>query len=177
MSLMSFTGKQRNLLDETPEHCRQLKLAHPILTNEDMERLRTTRHDDFQVATLPAVFSAVGSDPARALGKALDELIDAAERAIAEGASLLILSDRDISPQRAPIPSLLATAALHHGLLRRRLRSQAGVVESGEPREVMHFCSFLRLRRQRRQPVSRLRGRPKTPRRRRSAERRRPSTS
>ena len=141
MSLMSFTGKQRNLLDETPEHCRQLKLTHPILTNEDMERLRTAGRDDFKVVTLPAVFSAVGSDPAEALSKALDELVAAAERAIAEGASLLILSDRDISPKRAPIPSLLATAALHHGLLRRRLRSQVGiVVESGEPREVMHFC-------------------------------------
>ena len=106
-----------------------------------MERLRTAGRDDFKVVTLPALFSAVEPDPARALGKALDELVDAAERAIAEGASLLILSDRDVSPKRAPIPSLLATAALHHGLLRRRLRSQAGiVVESGEPREVMHFC-------------------------------------
>ena len=73
--------------------------------------------------------------------RALEELIAAAERAIAEGASLLILSDRDVSPKQAPIPSLLATAALHHGLLKRRLRSQAGIaVESGEPREVMHFC-------------------------------------
>ena len=141
MSLMSFAGRQRNLLDETPEHCRQLKLPHPILTNEDMERLRTAAREDFRVATLPAVFSAVEADPARALAKALDKLVDAAERAIAEGASLLILSDRDLSPKRAPIPSLLATAALHHGLLRRRLRGQAAiVVESGEPREVMHFC-------------------------------------
>ena len=55
MSLMAFTGKQRNLLDETPEHCRQLKLQHPILTNEDVERLRTAQRDDFKVATLPAV--------------------------------------------------------------------------------------------------------------------------
>ncbi len=141
MSLMSFAGRQRNLLDETPEHCRQLKLPHPILTNEDIERLRTAGREDFRVATLPAVFSTVEADPARALAKALDKLIDAGERAIAEGASLLILSDRDISPKRAPIPSLLATAALHHGLLRRRLRGQAGIViESGEPREVMHFC-------------------------------------
>jgi glutamate synthase domain-containing protein 2/glutamate synthase domain-containing protein 1/glutamate synthase domain-containing protein 3 len=141
MSLMSFAGRQRNLLDETPEHCRQLKLPHPILTNEDMERLRTAARGDFRVATLPAVFSAVEADPARALAKALDKLVDAAERAIAEGASLLILSDRDLSPKRTPIPSLLATAALHHGLLRRRLRGQAAiVVESGEPREVMHFC-------------------------------------
>ena len=136
MSLMAFAGKQRNLLDETPEHCRQLKLPHPILTNEDLERLRTAGRDDFRVATLPAVFSAVEADPARALAKALDKLIDAAERAIAEGASLLILSDRDVSPKRAPIPSLLATSALHHGLLLRRLRGQAAiVVESGEPRK------------------------------------------
>ncbi len=141
MSLMSFAGKQRNLLDETPEHCRQLKLSHPILTNGDMERLRTASRDDFKVVTLSALFPAGAPEPGRALGRALEELVAAAERAIAEGASLLIVSDRDVSPKRAPIPSLLATAALHHGLLKRRLRSQAGiVVESGEPREVMHFC-------------------------------------
>jgi glutamate synthase domain-containing protein 2/glutamate synthase domain-containing protein 1/glutamate synthase domain-containing protein 3 len=141
MSLMSFAGKQRNLLEETPAHCRQLKLTHPILTNEDMDRLRAAGRDDFKVVTLPAVFSAVGADPARILAKALDELIGAAERAIGDGASLLIINDRPISARWAPIPILLATAALHHGLLDRRLRSQVGiVVESGEPREVMHFC-------------------------------------
>jgi glutamate synthase domain-containing protein 2/glutamate synthase domain-containing protein 1/glutamate synthase domain-containing protein 3 len=141
MSLMSFTGKQQNLLEETPLHCRQLKLLHPILTNADMDRLRSVRRDDFKVVTLPACFSPDGADPAGALAGAIDDLIDAAEKAIADGASLLILSDRDVSSKRAPIPSLLATSALHHGLLRRRLRSQAGiVVESGEPREVMHFC-------------------------------------
>jgi glutamate synthase domain-containing protein 2/glutamate synthase domain-containing protein 3 len=141
MSLMAFTGKQRNLLEETPEHCRQLKLTHPILTNADLDRLRSARRDDFKVVTLPALFPANDPDPAAALAGALDELVDAAEKAIANGASLLVVSDRDISPQQAPIPSLLATAALHHGLLRRQLRSQAGiVVESGEPREVMHFC-------------------------------------
>ena len=140
MSLMSYTGRQRNLLDETPEHCRQLKLTHPILTNEDMERLRSANRDDFKVVTLPALFSAVEPDPVRALRKSLDAMVDAAEKAIAEGASLLVVSDRDVSPKMAAIPCLLATAALHHGLLRRRLRSQVGiVVESGEPREVMHF--------------------------------------
>jgi len=72
---------------------------------------------------------------------ALDELIDTAEAAIAGGASLVILSDRGITTAKAAIPSLLAVSALHHGLLRRRLRSEAGIlVESGEPREVMHFC-------------------------------------
>ncbi|HEY4761940.1 MAG TPA: glutamate synthase large subunit, partial [Thermoguttaceae bacterium] len=141
MSLMAFTGKQGNLLSETPEHCRQLKLTHPILTNEDVERLRTTKRPYFKVATLPAVFDADAQDPAKALEKALDELVDKAEAEIADGTTHLIISDKGISPTKAAIPSLLATAALHHGLLRRRLRSEAGIlVESGEPREVMHFC-------------------------------------
>jgi glutamate synthase domain-containing protein 2/glutamate synthase domain-containing protein 1/glutamate synthase domain-containing protein 3 len=141
MSLMAFTGKQRNLLAETPEHCRQLKLTHPILTNEDLERLRTSNRPDFQAVTLPALFQANTDDPDQALASALDEMIDKAEAAIADGASLLILSDRGVTPVKAAIPSLLATSALHHGLLKRRLRSEAGIlVESGEPREVMHFC-------------------------------------
>ena len=84
MSLMAFTGKQRNLLAETPEHCRQLKLTHPILTNEDLERLRTANRPDFHAVTLPALFQANTDDPAQALASALDELIDRAEAAIAE---------------------------------------------------------------------------------------------
>jgi len=141
MSLMSFTGKQRNLLEETPQHCRQLKLSHPILTHGDVERLRESKRDDFRVATLSATFKVDGPSPGESLRKALDDLVEAAAEAIHSGASLLIVSDRDVSPDKAPIPSLLATAALHHGLLERRLRSEAGlVIESGEPREVMHFC-------------------------------------
>lgn len=141
MSLMAYTGKQRNLLAETPEHCRQLKLSHPILSSSCLERLRTTKRDDFKVAVLPALFEVGAGDPEDALRRAIKELADAAEAAIAGGASLLIISDRGISPAAAPIPSLLATAALHHGLLERQLRGEVGiVVESGEPREVMHFC-------------------------------------
>ena len=141
MSLMAFAGKQRNLLAETPQHCRQLKLTHPILTNEDIELLGTVKRDDFKVATLPALFDADPSDPGGALCSALDRLVGAAEAAIRDGASLLVVSDRGVSPTKAPIPSLLATAALHHGLLDRRLRSEAGIVlQTGEPREVMHFC-------------------------------------
>ncbi len=141
MSLMSFTGKQRNLLDETPLHCRQLKLPHPILAPQDMERLRMVNRADFKVATLDILFPADASAPGQALEKALQNLLDQAEQAIRDGASLLILSDRRMSAQQAPIPSLLAVAAVHHGLLERRLRHEAGlVIESGEPREVMHFC-------------------------------------
>ncbi|MFZ2148223.1 MAG: glutamate synthase-related protein [Sedimentisphaerales bacterium] len=158
MSLMMFTGKRRNLLEETPGHCRQLKLPHPVLTNEDVERLRApSRHrragravsraggqtgrDDFKVATVSAVFDTDTPDCADALRRAVDSLVDMSEKAIKEGASLIILSDCDINENSAPIPILLATAAVHHGLLNRGLRGEVGlIVESGEPREVMHFC-------------------------------------
>ena len=141
MSLMAFAGKQRNLLDETPEHCRQLKLPHPILTNEDVARLRQANHPDLKTATIPALFSVDPAHPGDALREALDRMLKEAEKAIQDGASLLIISDRAADERNAPIPSLLATSALHHGLLRLRLRDEVGfVVESGEPREVMHFC-------------------------------------
>lgn len=141
MSLMTFTGKQRNLLDETPEHCRQLKLTRPILTNEDVDRLRRSSLEDFKVVTIPAMFEVGHPSPGLALKRGLDNLLTRAEAAIRGGASLLIVSDRSVSLKEAPIPALLSVGALHQGLLRRNLRSEAGiVVESGEPREVMHFC-------------------------------------
>jgi glutamate synthase (NADPH) large chain len=141
MSLLAFTGKARNLLDATPEHCKQLQLPHPILTNEDMQHLRGVKRNDFKVAVLPILFPFHEEQPGRHLAEAVEELVASAERAVHEGASLLILSDRDISPRHVAIPSLLAVSAVHHGLLDRRLRSETGIViESGEPREVMHFC-------------------------------------
>jgi glutamate synthase domain-containing protein 2/glutamate synthase domain-containing protein 3 len=141
MSLMMYTGKKRNLLSETPEHCRQLKLPHPILTNEDIERLRSVNRDDFKVSTVTALFEAGESDVAKSLREGLISLVNAAEQAIKNGASLVVISDRGVSETKVPIPSLLATAAVHHGLLNRGLRGEVGlIVESGEPREVMHFC-------------------------------------
>jgi glutamate synthase domain-containing protein 2 len=141
MSLMVFTGKKQNLLDESPIHCRQLKLPHPILTNEDIERLRSVRRDDFKVATVHALFDVDQVNPGRALQRGLDELVRSAEKAVKDGASLVIISDQGVGETKVPIPSLLATAAVHHGLLDCGLRNQAGLIlESGEPREVMHFC-------------------------------------
>jgi glutamate synthase domain-containing protein 2/glutamate synthase domain-containing protein 1/glutamate synthase domain-containing protein 3 len=140
MSLMSFTGRQRNLLEESPLHARQLKLTHPVLTNDDMDRLRSAHRDDFHVVTVEALFDVEGDAEAN-LAAALDRLVADAAAAIGEGASLIIVSDRQSDVRRAAIPALLATSALHHGLLDRGLRGEAGiVVESGEPREVMHFC-------------------------------------
>jgi glutamate synthase domain-containing protein 2/glutamate synthase domain-containing protein 1/glutamate synthase domain-containing protein 3 len=141
MSLMAFTGKKPNLLDETPQHCRQLKLPHPILTSEDLERLRSVHRADFRVVTVPALFEVDSAHPGEALRRGLETLIDAVEKAVKEGAMFVILSDRDVCESKAPIPSLLATAAVHHAMLNKGLRHEAGlIVESGEPREVMHFC-------------------------------------
>ena len=141
MSLMLFTGKKRNLLNETPEHCRQLKLPHPILANADMERLRSVKRSDFKVATVAALFDANDKNPDQALKRGLDALIESAIKTIREGVSLLILSDRGVTETQAAIPSLLAVSAVHHALINRGLRTETGlIVESGEPREVMHFC-------------------------------------
>lgn len=142
MSLMCNVGKQLNLLSETPEHCRQLKLPHPILTNEDIDRLRHYSTPEFSVATVPMLFEYNGEeDQAAALRRGMEQLIERTTQAIQTGATLIILSDRGQDEKHAPIPSLLATSGVHHGLLERNLSSEAGiVVESGEPREVMHFC-------------------------------------
>jgi glutamate synthase domain-containing protein 2/glutamate synthase domain-containing protein 1/glutamate synthase domain-containing protein 3 len=142
MSLNSFIGRERNLLDETPEHCRMLKLIQPILTPEDMLRLRNATHPDLVTAELDMLFPADGDG--KALETALARLFVQADKAIRGGATLLILTDRNMNSSRAPIPSLLATSGLHHHLIRRGLRTQAAiVVESGEPREVMHFALLL----------------------------------
>ncbi len=142
MSLMSYTGRRLNGLDETPQHCRQLKLPHPILANEDMIRLRSVHRNDFRIFTIPAVFEIDAENPGRALEQALDRLVqDAMDAVETQDASLLILSDRTSDATRAPIPALLAVSAVHHGLIEHGLRGETGLIlETGEAREVMHFC-------------------------------------
>ncbi len=142
MSLNGFVGRERNLLEETPEHCRMLRLIQPILTPEDMLRLRGSTHPDLVSAEIDMLFPADGDG--KALETALARLFVQADKAIRGGATLLILTDRNMNAGRAPIPSLLAVAGLHHHLIRRGLRTQASiVVESGEPREVIHFALLL----------------------------------
>jgi len=142
MSLMSFVGREGNLLDETPAHCRQLKLSHPILTNDDIERLRAAKISNLKVSTLPMLFDAKAGSGV--LERALEKLALAAEQKIDEGHSLVILSDRDISQDQAPIPALLAMAAVHHHLIRKGKRQLAGIfLETGEAREVQHFACLV----------------------------------
>ncbi len=142
MSLMSFTGKKLNVLEETPAHCRQLKLPHPVLTNEDIIRLSTIQRDDFKIETVDAVFEMDPNDSTLGLRRALGRLLADAVFAIEEkDASLIIISDKKAGEKLAPIPALLAVSALHHGLIEKGLRGEAGlIIETGEAREVQHFC-------------------------------------
>ncbi|MBN1868608.1 glutamate synthase large subunit [Candidatus Sumerlaeota bacterium] len=142
MSLTNFLGRERNLLEETPEHCRRLKLYHPVLTPEDVARLRGSTNPDLKAGELEMLFPVGGGGDA--LEQSLDSIFQRAEEAIASGATILILSDRETDARRAPIPALLAASGLHHHLIRRGLRAEAGiVVDSGEPREVMHLALLI----------------------------------
>ncbi len=142
MSLTSYIGTERNILDETPAHCHTLKLPHPILTNRDLEKLRRVSRGDLLSSTLPMLFRVDGG--AKELERALDSLCRRASLAIKSGYSLLILSDRGADERDAPIPSLLALTAVHNHLVREKTRTQVAlIIESGEPREVMHFSLLI----------------------------------
>ncbi len=142
MSLASFIGTERNILDETPQHCHTLKLQHPILTNYDLEKLRRVSRGDFLATTLPALYRVDGGE--KELERALDGLCRRASLAIKSGYTLLILSDRGIEQDYAAVPSLLALTAVHNHLVREKTRTQVAlIVESGEPREVMHFALLI----------------------------------
>jgi glutamate synthase domain-containing protein 2/glutamate synthase domain-containing protein 3 len=142
MSLYSTLGAEKNLLEETPEHARMLRCDRPILTNEELERIRNLAQPGFEARTLQALYKV--ADAGDGLRAALDALCAEASRAVAEGVSLIILSDRGVTPDLAPIPMLLATGAVHHHLVREELRTQCGIVcESGEPRDVPQFALLI----------------------------------
>src|SRR5437773_5040489 len=143
MSLVSIIGPRPNLFDlEGASRTKRLEVRQPILTNEDLEKIRSISDvgnghfkSRFLDTTWPAEHGAAG------LKEALDALCARAEAAVREGINIIILSDRRAGAENIPIPSLLACAAVHHHLIRQGLRTSVGlVVESGEPREVHHFC-------------------------------------
>ena len=142
MSLVSFIGPRPNLLDmEGASRRKRLEVRQPILTNGDLEKIRSISHfeDRFDTRTLDITYAAEAG--AAAMEGALDRLCDRAEVAVRGGYNIIILSDRMVGPDRIPIPALLATAAVHNYLIRKGLRTSVGlVVESGEPREVHHFA-------------------------------------
>ena len=139
----TMLGSEGNLLKPTPESCRMIKLDHPILTNEQLEKLRHVDRPDFKAITLPILFKARG-DARQNLEHALNELFAAADRAIGDGVNVILLSDRRVDHDNAPMPALLAASGLHHHLIRRGTRTRVGLVlESGEPREVHHFSLLI----------------------------------
>jgi glutamate synthase (NADPH) large chain len=140
MSLVSFVGAEGNLLDGGPEHARMIELPQPVLTNEDLERLRWVDRQHFQAKTISIGFSA---QPGR-MRRALDRLCREAEEYVLDGYEVIILTDRTVDSDHAAIPALLAVSAVHHYLIRRGLRSRCGlIVETGEAREVHHFATLL----------------------------------
>ena len=142
MSLMSFVGKEGNLLDETPQHCHQLKLLHPVLSNDDMEKLDTISTEGFRATVVSLLFDATKGEGG--LEEAVGAVRAEAEAKVDEGYSLLVLSDRGVDALHAAIPALLAVSAVHHHLIRAGKRQLTGlVIETGEAREVMHFATLL----------------------------------
>jgi glutamate synthase domain-containing protein 2/glutamate synthase domain-containing protein 3 len=138
-SLLTNLGTEQDLFAETPEHCRQLKVAQPVLTNEALAKIKALDRPGLKAVILPMLYKVAGGGDG--LKKALAELCSNASSSIEDGCTILILSDRGANKDNAPIPALLATGALHHHLIRKRQRTRCGiVVESGEPREVHHFC-------------------------------------
>jgi glutamate synthase (NADPH/NADH) large chain len=141
-SMSTALGPEKNLLKPEPASCHMLKILSPIIDNDDLAKLRNISIDGFRAATLPMSFKA--SDGAEGLRIALQNLFDAATNAIRSGATILILSDRQVDKNHAPIPSLLATSGLHHHLVREGTRTKATlIVETGDAREVHHYCLLI----------------------------------
>ena len=142
MSLTTFVGNNGNLLDEDPMHCHTVALKHPVLTNYELEKLRSIDTGVFQAKTLQCYFRADGKPGS--LQKALDRICRYAVDAATDGFEVIILTDRSIDSEHAAIPSLLVTSAVHHHLIRKGLRGSVGlVVEAGDVWEVHHFACLL----------------------------------
>jgi glutamate synthase (NADPH) large chain len=142
MSIKNGFGATKNILDETPEHCRHIYLDGPILKNRQLEKLRSLDSPFFKSKVVDITFDA--RQGSGALEEAIDFICYKAENAVRYGINILILSDRKMSRGRAPIPSLLATGAVHHHLIRKGLRVKTGiVVEAGDVRETHHYATLI----------------------------------
>ena len=138
-SLQTHIGRQRNLLIETPAHCRRLLLDSPILTSQEVKVIKGLRQDGLYACTLDLTY-----DLETSLEGAITKLRQSAGEAIRDGCELLVLSDKEVSASRLVVPSLLAVGAVHHHLIRKGLRTHVGLIlESGDPRTVQDFCTLL----------------------------------
>nr|MDJ0578226.1 glutamate synthase large subunit [Xenococcaceae cyanobacterium MO_234.B1] len=141
-SPVTTIGAERNLLNPQPESCHLIKLKTPVITNTELAKLKHLDGEDFQSITLPILFNP--KEGVQGLEAAIDRICTQTDKAIADGTSIIILSDRDLDQNQVPIPALLAVSGLHHHLIRQGTRTRVGIVlESGEPREVHHFAVLL----------------------------------
>src|SRR5215471_19365859 len=142
MSLQAGVGAEVNLLTEVPEQAHQLVMDQPLLRNHELEKLRQVSHEVFDSATIDISWPIEeGPDGMEAR---LETVCEEAARYVDNGANILILSDRNLGPERVAIPSLLAVAAVHQHLVTRGTRTRTGlVIESGEPREIHHMATLI----------------------------------
>ena len=141
-SMESTIGPERNLLVPEPESCRQIRITHPVIDNGQLATLRDVSVRGFRAATLATLYPV--AEGGAGLARAVEDLCRRASEAIAAGHNILILSDRGVDARRAAVPSLLATAAVHHHLVRRGERTRCGlVVETADAREVHHMCLLI----------------------------------
>ena len=142
MSLSSHVGGSLNLLEETPEHCITLDLATPILSNNELEKIRYIDHRHLQTKTIYTYFKADGQP--NSLEKGLNRICQYVTDAIEDGFTIIILSDRSFDSGHAQIPSLLVTAAVHHDLIRKGLRGKVGLlIEAGDVWETHHYATLI----------------------------------
>ena len=142
MSLTSYIGNKLNILEESPAHCHMVALKQPILTTRDLEKLRFIDSGHFQTKTIQSIFRA--DEKPGSLKDGLDRICRYASDAVEDNYEVIVLSDRSIGSDHAPIPSLLATAAVHHHLIRKGQRAKIGiVVEAGDAWETHHFATLL----------------------------------
>ncbi|MEK9675865.1 MAG: glutamate synthase-related protein, partial [Chloroflexota bacterium] len=135
-------GRRPNIFETTPLHCQTLRIDHPVLRNAELAKIKASSVPGVKAKTISTLFPVSGGT--EALDAALNRIRQEASEAIEDGFTLLILSDRGVDEENSYVPSLLATGAVHHNLIRERNRAQADIiVESGEPREVHHFATLF----------------------------------
>ena len=132
-------GSDVNIFDITADHAKKLRIQNPIISNEDLDKIKFIEHDDFKTSAVTALYDVRSGN--NGLERALDALLLEVKKQVEAGTNIIILTDRGISSEKAPIPMLLACAHVHHGMMKHRLRSKFGIIiESAEPREPHHFA-------------------------------------
>jgi glutamate synthase (NADPH/NADH) large chain len=132
-------GGDYNIFDIVPKHCKKLKIHNPVISNEDLDKIRSVDHPDFKSVTISTLYEI--KKGVNGLERGLEKCVNATFKAVNEGCNIVILSDRGVSDKMAPIPMLLACSFIHHSLNILKVRSKFGIIiESAEPREPHHFA-------------------------------------